>query len=614
MTIQSLFKHFVLNSFLAVSVLLLAAKVHAQNLPLVSGVSYDGQEITWNALEQATGYDIYLNSLYADTVIGTNSYRPEQSGQYLIVGFDNNGNYSPMIPAEPVDSRSNFVSVTEVAIGVDQPSNVRGTVYSVTAGEIFWDRSPSRSLEYDVFLNGAPFATTTGSSVFIDSLSTNSSNLISVVARSITGETSVQVTLDFNTITGPFPTAATLSDSGTPTLRPDSPQNVTLLVYGANSAELIWDRTNPSDGIVSTDVFRDGELLGSAEGNSFYDGTGSFNFGNIIDVPHTYELIAIDSDGNPSLPTFVNPGAFNPGAFDDSNASIVDRLLDGITDVTTDNPHVRWFPTLLGLANGNNLDSLELVSTESVVEDNILLLTRTQYNCDGGTLTVETTSSAISSAFLSFDFCGLDSGDFDGSFSLLGRDAGGYTARYENFFIDSIDFPVDMQGDVDIIVGRASGSRTLSYSDFQYGYIGNLLDDDGLDTVVTLNQVVADTVIDQPRRYFETNFTVSAPFTNGQQLTITTTDRFEALIVSDETGKPNYTEGRLVAATGNGEELTLLPDPANPSRYFATVRQGPSTAAITGVQTFSGVWNEAVTLPCISASSEDAKLTGCPFR
>lgn len=612
MTIQPLFNRLALNSFLAMLLLISATKVHSQDLPLVSGAAYNGQEITWNPLEQAIGYDIYLDSRYTDTVIGTASYRPEQTGSYLIAGFDDSGNYSPMVPAEPVESRSNFVSVTELASGVDQPGNVRGIVYSVTAGEIFWDRTPSRKLEYDVFLNGVPIATTSGSSVFFDALSSGSANLVSVVAKTTTGETSEQVTLDFNTMTGPFPSAATPSDTDTPTLRPASPQNVTLTVYGANSAELIWNRTNPSDGIVSTDVFRDGELLGSAEGNSFYDGTGSFNFGSIIDVPHTYELVAIDSDGNRSLPAFLNPGAFDPGAFDDSNASIVDRLLSGITEVTTNNPHVQWFPILLNLANGNGLDSLELISTEPVVDDNILLFLRTQYSCDDGTLTVETTSSAISSTFLSFDSCDLDSGYFDGGFSLIGRDAGGYTASYENFFIDLIDFPVDMHGDVDVIVGRASGSRTLSYTDFQYGYIGNLLDDDGLDTRVTLNQVVADTVIDQPRRYFETNFTVSAPFTNGQELTITTTSRFEDLIISEETGKPNYTAGRLLAETGNGEELSLSTNPANPSSYFATVRQGPGSA-ITGVQTFSGLWNETVSLPCISASSEDATLTACPF-
>lgn len=607
------FSRLIRSTLLVSALLLIASKVHAQDLPLVSEATYDGQNITWSPIDDAIGYDLYLDSRYIDTVIGTVSYRPEQLGFYLVVGFDGNGNYSPMIPAEPIESRSNFVVVNELDSGVDQPANVRGIVYSVTAGEIFWDRSVSRSLEYDVFLNGVPIATTSGSSVFFDILSSDSVNLVSVVARSVTGETSEQVLLEFDTQAGGFPIAANTSDTTSPTLRPASPQNVTLTVYGANAAELIWDRTQLVDDIVSTDVFRDGELIGSARGNSFFDGTGSFNFGSIIDIPHTYELVAIDSNGNRSLPAILNPGAFDPGAFDDSNASIVSRLLSGITEVTTNNPHVQWFPTLQGIAFGTGLESLEVISVEPVVEDNVLLLARTQYNCDGGTLTVETTSSAISSTFMTFDFCGLDNGDFDGDFSLIGRDAGGYTARYDNFIVESIDFPVDMHGEVSLTVGRASGSRTLFYNDFQYGFIGNVLDDDGLDTSVTLNQLVADTVIEQPRRLFDTNFTVSAPFTNGQELTISTTSRFEDVVVSEESGQPNYTDGRLIAVTGNGEQLSLIADTGDATIYRATVRQGPSSP-VTGTQTFSGFWNESVMLPCISASPEDETLSGCPFR
>jgi len=52
-------------------------------------------------------------------------------------------------------------------------------------------------------------------------------------------------------------------------------------------------------------------------------------------------------------------------------------------------------------------------------------------------------------------------------------------------FIDSIDMPIDINGEVSLTVGRANGDRTLTYSNFEYGLIGNLLDDDGLDTVVT---------------------------------------------------------------------------------------------------------------------------------
>jgi len=598
---------------LASAMCLLTTMAQAQDLPVVSGATYDGQEISWNPVDGALGYDIYISSSYVDTVVGITRYRPERLGTFRVAAFDGNGNYSPTVPADRT-GLSNFVAVDELTSGVDQPENVRGIVYSVSAGELFWDRAVSRNLEYDVFLNGTLVGTTTGSSVFIDTLSSDNANLVSVVARSASGETSEQVILEFDTQLDVFPNAATTFDTGNsgtsaPIFRPASPQNVRVEVYGPNTLELFWDRTPFSANIVSTDVIRDGELIGSAEGNSFFDPTGNFNIGSTSAVPHTYELIAIDGNGNRSLPAIFNPGAFDPGAFDDSSEAIISRILGGITEVTTNNPHVQFFPTLQDLAIGGGLEALEEISAELIFDGNVLLASTTVFNCDSGTLTVDANTAAISSVSLSFEFCVLPNvGNIDGNFSLNGSDAGGYTATYSRLFIDSIDMPIDINGEVSLTVGRANGNRTLTYSNFEYGLIGNLLDDDGLDTVVTLNQQVADTVFDQPRHFFTTNFTVSAPFTNGEELTITTTERFEEIVVADELGTPNYINGQLIAETADGERLTWSADPANLDTWTARVAEGD------GFRVILGAWSESARLPCLSANQEDESLTGCQFQ
>ena len=168
--------------------------------------------------------------------------------------------------------------------------------------------------------------------------------------------------------------------------------------------------------------------------------------------------------------------------------------------------------------------------------------------------------------------------------------------------------PIDINGEVNLTVGRASGSRTLTYSNFEYGFIGNLLDDDGLDTVVTLNQQVTDTVVEQPRHFFTTNFTVTAPFTNGEELTITTTERFENIVVADELGTPNYINGQLIAETADGERLTWSADPANLDTWTARVAEGDRSLVLLGF------WSESARLPCISASREDESLIGCQFQ
>ena len=207
-----------------------------------------------------------------------------------------------------------------------------------------------------------------------------------------------------------------------------------------------------------------------------------------------------------------------------------------------------------------------------------------------------------------FELCNLSGiGNLDGGFTIVGSDAGGYTATYENLFIDLIDFPIDMNGEVSLSVGRANGDRTLTYDNFQYGLIGNLLDDEGLDTSVTLNQQLADTVVDQPRHFFTTNFSVNAPFTNGEELTITTTQQLTEVVVSNESGTPNYFTGRLIAETADDEQLILIPDTQSADTWQATIIDS------NGSQSIFGFWSDTIRLPCISATPEDEAFIGCPF-
>jgi len=102
---------------------------------------------------------------------------------------------------------------------------------------------------------------------------------------------------------------------------------------------------------------------------------------------------------------------------------------------------------------------------------------------------------------------------------------------------------------------------------------------------------------------------VSAPFTNGEELTITTTERFENIVVSDESGTPNYFNGQLVAETADGERLTWLADTENAPTYVVRVAEGEGSNLV-----ILDFWSESVRLPCISASPEDEAVNGCSFR
>ncbi|MFK7856175.1 MAG: hypothetical protein AB8B79_18815 [Granulosicoccus sp.] len=602
----------------AVTLLLLAlltlwtSHTRAAELPPVTGASYDGQLISWTPQTDAIGYNLYRGSSYHDTVIGVNSYVPELSGRYSIAAFDGEGNYSAWrVLVDP----DNVVQVDELAQGVDEPANVTGTVYSTTAGEVFWDRLFSRSLRYQVFLNGEPVGSTTGSSFFLNSLAPDAMNLVSVIAQSESGNQSGQIVLEFNTSAGPFPNDASLLDNLDQTLRPASPQNARITLYSTDTAELFWDRPPPSDTIVATDIFRDGEFLGTTDGISFYDDNGVFSFNQQVDSRHKYELVAINSIGERSLPAIINPGAF-----DGSTLNVVQRLLAGITEVTTNNAHVQWFPFLESLVFGEVSEFAEQVAVEPTVEDNILLSVRTEYSCfGGGSLTIIRAPSAITNASLSFNLCSIDGGEIDGQFALLGRDAGGYTATYENLGIDMIETSFGLDGVVDLSVGRGFGNTSLIYQNFSYDTFIDQFDDDDLFTDnsiftrATMNQQVADTVTDQPRTLLTTNFTANGSWTNGRDIRVTTTQRFEDAVLNSSTGRANYVSGELLLESVNEEDsLVLSADTGEANSWSATITDHTIEGVV--IKPAMGNWNENAQLPCVSAFVDDVDSSGCKYR
>lgn len=589
-----------------------SSHTRAAELPPVSGASYDGKQITWSPQAGAVGYNLYRGFVYHDTVVGVTSYVPELTGTYSIAAFDGAGNYSPWLVRVNPD---NVAQVDELVQGVDTPTNVTGTVYSNTAGEIFWDRLLSRSLDYKVFLNGTPVGSTSGSSFFLNSLTPDAINLVSVVAETESGNQSDQIVLEFNTLAGPFPAEASVSDNTVPTLRPASPRNTRITVYSKDTAELFWDRPPLSNDIVATDIFRDGVLLGTTEGISFYDANGVFGFNRQVDSRHKYELVAINSNGERSLPAVVNPGAF-----DGSTATVVQRLLAGITEVTTNNAHVRWFPFFESLVFGEVAEIAEEVAVEPTVEDGVLLVVKTEYSCfNGGTLTINRAPSAITNVSVTFDLCGIDGGEIDGGFTLLGRDAGGYTVNYANMGIDMVDTMFGLDGVVELSVGRAFGNTTLSYQNFRTYKFVEQLDDDGLIaendifTSATLNQQVTDTVTDQPRTLLTTNFTANGSWTNGRDVTVTTTQRFEEAVPDSTTGSANYIAGELLLESDNeADSLLLNAGTGDASSWSVTITDNTIEGVV--MKTATGVWGENAQLPCISAFMEDVDSSGCKFR
>lgn len=79
---------------IVLSTSLLFSTAHADVLPDVENTRIEGNLLTWDAQEGATGYNILKGYRYFDTVRGSLSYPLTQEGDYTVVAFNDSGDFS----------------------------------------------------------------------------------------------------------------------------------------------------------------------------------------------------------------------------------------------------------------------------------------------------------------------------------------------------------------------------------------------------------------------------------------------------------------------------------------------------------------------------------------
>lgn len=570
----------------------------ASQLPPISGANYDGEQISWDALAGADGYNIYLEFQYLDTVIGSTSYVPGARGEYRIVGFDNEGNFSPL---QVIDA--GVVPTTNIAqvdllpgeedldlpiVNADQLPPVTGANFDGIV--LSWD-TLAGAIGYNLYLDFSYVDTVVGSTTYMPTVSGE----YRIAAFDADGRFSPLQVISADVVRTTNIAVVNLLDE--PSVRqPTSPQNVSLIIYSNTAAELFWDRPLTSENVVMTEVFRNDVLLGTSAGNSFFDDT------RIPGTTYRYDLVAINADDQRSSPAVVNPGAF-----DGVREEAVFNLVAGISDVTGDNPHARRFSMLRGLTSDSN--TLVLSSTERVVNDRGILVNRNSYLCDAGspgTLVIDEIESRFGIHNLDFENCSIDGSSYDGSLSIVGTDIGGYNATYRELFIGEGDDNTFISGEVSLNIGRAINFMSLTYTNFQYSVIGNLLDEAGLDTAVTLNQTVSDSLVSETRSTFETSFTVSAPWTQGETVEVFTVDQFTGADI----GNGNYVSGTLIVQSASGEFVDIFANTGNAATWGADI----VTFEIEDDGRVNGNWSDTGSLPCLSVTTGVNALEGCVSR
>ena len=192
------------------------------------------------------------------------------------------------------------------------PDNLRSQTYSTTAIELFWDRVADSTLSYEISIDGELVQINQGTSYFTDELVAGQGYVFTVAAIDSGGLRSADSTI----------TASTLPDPNQPSIiGPEAPANTRLLVYSRTAAELFWDRAPAAQDVVTTEISRNGSVIGMAEGNSFFDNTREPG------LQYEYGLTAIDASNNRSQTSILIETSDIPLINRDNYIDIVSEVL-----------------------------------------------------------------------------------------------------------------------------------------------------------------------------------------------------------------------------------------------------------------------------------------------
>ena len=281
----------------------LTTSVWGLDAPQLNRVVSDAGQISldYSSSQQIAGLNVYRDGSYVTTVRptaqqGTLSFAGDP-GLYCIVAISDSvagEQYSPC--SASVQSVAGAFG-GEVNAGVGVPVGLRAEIYSASAAEIFWSAPTDGTLAYSyrLFRDDELVYAGNGKSHFEDSLDSGRSYRYSVSSISSAGEQSdsLEFTLTTGNHNGAGP-AQEITDTGPVSDDIATPNNFTGQFYSATVAELFWDPV-PGDGIYY-ELYRDGELLASLDGKSYFE--GALQAGS----SYQYQVRAVAASGSSSAP------------------------------------------------------------------------------------------------------------------------------------------------------------------------------------------------------------------------------------------------------------------------------------------------------------------------
>ncbi|MBX2823425.1 MAG: hypothetical protein KTR33_01770 [Gammaproteobacteria bacterium] len=246
-------------------------------------------EVFWArwVLEDVAGYEVARDGVVLDPLRDGLSFfdsdlLPGQVYLYSVTTINSQGVRSPAVSLF-VRMPDNGVTAAPL---VSEPEGFTGVEYASNLLELFWERPAIPVLRYDVLRDGELIGSTDGVSFLDQDYIAGEVSFYQVVAVSADGLSSpaAKWMLATNAVVA-------------------SPANVTIFLYSATAAELIWDRP-PEGSVMKTEVYRDDVLLQVVTGNSYFDGNRTPG------ATSQYKLIAYDFNLQPSAPTVVSVEPF----------------------------------------------------------------------------------------------------------------------------------------------------------------------------------------------------------------------------------------------------------------------------------------------------------------
>lgn len=458
---------------------------------------------------------------------------------YSLVVSDSTGATAPAVGV------SFSSSDDTIASGIlSAPTGVRASVYSSSSLELFWDRVSSQALTYEIFQNGVSLGSTDGTSFYISSNVQRGLQYKFEVVAQLGDKVNVQYSA---------PTVLNVSlDADVNTAMPSEPGNASIQRYSRTTAELFWGRAAAEEQVVSTEVYRNSELLGTTQGTSFLDTSRS------DELSYLYTLVSVNANGMRSGETQVSEELATEFVVNNDN---INDVLNFIAALVNGTPFDSMVQTASDIALGS-AEGLERISEEQGASFRVLNST---YNCDPtGTLVRRTISTLGVVNLATATNCEINGLSYSGDIERQ-DDSTTIVDITDFILLNDANAGARLNAYASTVGGGSIDVRSLSSSSYEE------FDSSGMVSTSISNHNT--TVVGQN---LTTSFT--ANIEGYPEFTATTLTDFNPVLGRED----NFATGSLqVVFADNGPTLTIDADNGDPASFSVMVDANESTTSYT---------------------------------